>query len=123
MSTEHLIFVYGSLMQGFQHHDVLEGAVALGPRSTTDSWSLIDLGRFPGVVPGHQSVVGELYRIGEPLLMRLDQLEGCPTFYRRERVTLEQGEQAFIYILQPDAVPARAPTIPSGSWRSWRRSD
>ena len=119
MSIEHSLFVYGSLMDGFQYHDVLDAAVSLGPAQTRAEWSLLDLGRFPGVVPGRQVVQGELYRVDATLLARLDVLEGCPEFYRREQVVLQGGERALMYVLQPDAVPEGALCIPSASWRRW----
>ena len=106
-------------MSGFQHHDVLGASVLTGAGWTEASWALLDLGRFPGVVPGAQSVEGEVYRVHSTVLERLDVLEGAPEFYRRERVVLLGGQEVFMYVLQPAAVPEAATPIPSASWRQW----
>ena len=106
-------------MSGFQHHDVLGTSALQGTGRTQASWALLDLGRFPGVVPGAQSVEGEVYRVHSAVVEQLDVLEGCPEFYRRERVVLLGGQEVFMYVLQPTAVPEGATSIPSASWRQW----
>jgi gamma-glutamylcyclotransferase (GGCT)/AIG2-like uncharacterized protein YtfP len=106
-------------MSGFQYHGILSGAPLLGAYQTRPQWALLDLGRFPGAVPGHQALEGELYRVDAALLGRLDALEGCPEFYRRMLVDLQGGGDAFMYTLQPSAVPDGAVNIPSASWRTW----
>lgn len=119
MSTEHLLFVYGSLMQGFQYHHMLTGAAFVTSGWTRPRWTLLDLGRYPGAIPGTQAVAGEVYTIDSDGLRRLDRLEGVPEFYRRSTAVVGDGLEAVIYQLQPDAVPAPPIEIPSGSWRQW----
>ena len=119
MPTEHLLFVYGSLMRGFQHHGVLGGAKYLGKAKTEPRWELLDLGRFPAVVAGTHRVQGEVYVVDDERLAGLDRLEGCPHFYRRVRVSLADGREAFIYQLQPSAMPTEPEVIPEACWRQW----
>ena len=118
---EHHLFVYGSLMRGFQYHDLLTGAVFLRPATTAPVWTLLDLGRYPAVVEGEQCIEGELYRVSTALLAEVDQLEGCPELYRRELAAMDDGAEAFIYCLQPRHVPRPLPVIPGGSWRDYRQ--
>ncbi len=104
-------------MSGFQHHEQLSGAAFLGSAQTTSEWALLDLGAFPGLVPGAGVVVGELYEVDEARLAKLDHLEGVPHFYRRGDVDLDDGRRVLAYILQPSAYPEDAIFIPGGSWR------
>ena len=105
-------------MRGLPNHDVLDGAVFAGEGVTPPCWALVDLGAYPGMVVGEQSVSGELYRVDEALLARLDRFEGCPTLYRRARVTLMDGSSPFSYLLQPSVVPAVPLWVPAGDWRA-----
>jgi len=99
MSNERtMIFVYGTLMSGLRLNPVLQGerAVLVEKDAVLPGHALVDVGAwFPGVIPleGHQ-VRGELYSVDENALAHLDQVEGCPTLYRRERcrVAVEGGE-------------------------------
>ncbi|MGN0866428.1 MAG: gamma-glutamylcyclotransferase [Oligosphaeraceae bacterium] len=53
---------------------------------------------------------------------RMDQLEGCPCLYRRERVQARLGGEtveAWVYVM--NRLPEEAKVIPGGDWREWRR--
>lgn len=119
MPTEHLLFVYGSLMQGFQYHHMLSGAVFVASGQTGPRWTLIDLGHYPAATPGTHRIDGEVYAVDSAALSRLDRLEGCPELYCRTQAVLEDGHEVFIYQLQPAATPDEPVVIPSGSWRAW----
>jgi gamma-glutamylcyclotransferase (GGCT)/AIG2-like uncharacterized protein YtfP len=81
-----LVFVYGSLKQGFHNHRLLEigqsrllgDAVSLAPE-----YAMLDLGSFPGLIEGDQRVTGELYEVDTHTFNRLDHLEGHPHMYTR----------------------------------------
>ncbi len=121
------VFVYGTLLRGERHHAKLVGARFLGPARTVAAFTLVSLGRFPGLVRGGQvSVQGEVYAVDPDTLAALDLLEGHPHFYRREPIALAPGAppglapegEVLAYILSRDAAEG-APRIDTGSWRAW----
>ena len=105
METDHLVFVYGTLRQGCRADYRLATADFVGLASLVGELYYID--RYPGLIDGEGSVTGEIYRVDEPLLRRLDDYEGCfcdPPDYKRESrsLTLPDGSQvqAFVYVFQ-----------------------
>jgi len=112
------VFVYGTLLAGEPNHRLLDAAAFVGVAETAPVFSLVDLGPFPALVDGGaDAVVGEVYEVDRPTLQRLDLLEGHPRFYRRRRITLEDGSKVETYVLSPEQV-AGHPVIGSGSWRA-----
>lgn len=114
------LFVYGTLMRAGGNHGLLGGAPFGGTSRTAPGFALVDLGAYPGMVRGGTAaVVGELFRVDRTLLARLDRFEGHPHLFRRVRVSLVDGQEAFAYLLDPahaDGLPAIAPD-PDGSVR------
>jgi gamma-glutamylaminecyclotransferase len=109
------LFVYGSLMRGEAHAGELGPAVFLGPARTAPEYTLVNLGRYPALLPGGATAVaGELYEL--PHLAGLDEFEEHPRVYRRGEVLLADGSAAHAYFLV--GVPGAAPIIESGDWRS-----
>ncbi|GAA5645720.1 MULTISPECIES: gamma-glutamylcyclotransferase family protein [Vibrio] len=96
---QHLVFVYGTLRQGQRHHDFLADSQLLGSHETLPEFALYDLGSYPALINGHQSIQGEVYLIDDATLQRLDILEDVPVEYRRETLTTPFGE-AWIYLYQ-----------------------
>ncbi|MGM0575681.1 MAG: gamma-glutamylcyclotransferase family protein [Myxococcota bacterium] len=122
--ASHLVFVYGSLMRGMRHHDVLAGAAFVRADATVGWFDLVDLGAWPGAVePGQASVQGEVYRVDAPGLTTLDRFEGCPDLYVRRRVDLAETGEAWMYVFRRDRLPGRPgedlPVVPGGCWRRW----
>ena len=112
-----LVFVYGTLMRGGENHESLNGAAFLGAARTPPRFTLVDLGEYPALVrEGQDSVSGELYDVDAALLARLDSLEEHPTVYVRETLRLEDGREAFTYVL-PRERAGQAARIPGGDWR------
>lgn len=121
--VKHLIFVYGTLMAGCGNHRLLDGATLIGDVRTTPDFTMLHLGGFPGVVrEGTTSIIGELYEVDDPdMLNRLDRLEGHPTFYRREEITIDDGRKVEVYLLPSEWLKdRRCKVIASGSWREER---
>jgi len=123
-SRPHTLFVYGSLLQTLGLHHNLAGAHLLGPALTAGR--LYDLGAFPGLTPGDDPVVGELYAIDDATLESLDHIEGFSpsspetSFYRRERLPVTRlGDgavrEAWTYFYN-QSVRGR-PRVPHGDWR------
>lgn len=79
------VLVYGSLKRGFANHHWLAGAQLLGEAAMA-GLALHDLGPFPMAVPDPTAAClhGQLYRVDDTLLSRLDRLEGVPRLYQRQ---------------------------------------
>jgi gamma-glutamylaminecyclotransferase len=115
------VFVYGSLRSGESNHRYLATARPLGPSATSPGFTLYDLGPYAAIArTGEGSVTGELYEVDAPALAELDRLEGHPTFYRRQPITLADGEEAEAYVQRPDQVRGKPP-VPGGDWRQRAR--
>lgn len=109
----HLVFVYGTLRQGEANHHYLAESQLLGLFDTQPEYALHDLGPYPGLIAGQQSIHGEVYQMDDATLAQLDTLEDVPVEYRRETIDTPYG-LAWIYIYQ-DA--SRLDTlIESGDW-------
>lgn len=104
----HLIFVYGTLKQGWNNHVCIEGQKYLGVAETNmANYQMYSLGGFPGVVKdGDKHIIGELYEVDDAHFARCDRLEGHPSFYRREQIqVLDIDDNIYIpwiYIYQGD---------------------
>ena len=98
----HLVFVYGTLRKGFCNHHFLRRAKFLGRARTKEKYALY-VGEFPYVVKNRpvSFIVGEVYAVDNAALAALDELEGHPNCYKREKikVRLEDGQEvgAWIY--------------------------
>jgi gamma-glutamylcyclotransferase (GGCT)/AIG2-like uncharacterized protein YtfP len=116
------VFVYGSLRQGLQNHRLLEGAAFLGVGWTEEGYTMVSLGRYPGVARGgHTSVWGELYDVDDGTLAALDLLEGNARYYTREQVKVYVGnrwEKAWIYLLPLRKILRLIPdeVVEAGDW-------
>ena len=113
------VFVYGSLMRGLWAHGELGAAVFEGQARTAPAYTLYDLGTYPGLCDeGHTVIHGELYRVDERTLARLDRFEDVPTLYRRVRLTTEDGCETWAYVLSQRPRPA-AIRVVNGCWRRY----
>jgi gamma-glutamylcyclotransferase (GGCT)/AIG2-like uncharacterized protein YtfP len=116
-----LVFVYGTLKRGFWNNYLLEGSELLGEGTTLERFSLYTVG-FPYAVPdgGGLPLRGEVYRVDEETLKRLDALEGYPNHYKRKltEVKLDDGRlvKALIYYAER---PRGKPLSPKSGVYSW----
>jgi len=109
-----LVFVYGSLKRGGHYHGYLKDARYLGEHVCAPRYTMLDLGRYPGVVDrGVTAIRGEVYGIDGHTLARLDQLEEHPEVYIRELVDTAYG-RAWMYLYQ--TARGDEPVISSGHW-------
>lgn len=96
-----LVFVYGTLKQGFCNHRLLENATYLGRGETRVQYSWLKRTGFPVVVKrprgaDHQKVgkiVGEVYACDLATMANLDALESNGYMYQREQVAVCLREQ------------------------------
>lgn len=106
MSTDNLIFVYGTLKRTCANHHFLSGQTFLGEARTAPGFRLYALDGFPGMVANsddREGVAGEVWSVDAAALVRLDALEGLAEgMYRRERVPLlppfaDRGVEGYLY--------------------------
>lgn len=113
------LFVYGSLKRGCENAGLLEGAAYLGQRTTAEGYALVSyIDGFPALFReqvGRGQVTGELYVVGEALLVELDAFEDCPTLYQRRAIDLADDEEAFAYVIAAEEA-SRFSLVPSGTW-------
>ncbi|BFZ06315.1 hypothetical protein BsWGS_09354 [Bradybaena similaris] len=96
MAARHIIFLYGTLKSGHSNFRVLSDpktgfAKFLGFGQTVKRYPLVVTAQysFPFLLPVEgqgEHVEGEVYEVSESKLMRLDEFEGHPDFYLREKV-------------------------------------
>jgi gamma-glutamylcyclotransferase (GGCT)/AIG2-like uncharacterized protein YtfP len=129
----HKLFVYGSLLSGLHNHHQLRDSRLLGSGLTYDRFTMYDLESFPCLVRDEHGEYahGEVYEVDDDVLERLDQLEGVPSFYQRETVTvtvrprLIGGEYrsmtTFVYVMDGESLPQHHLIVESGDWRTYAR--
>lgn len=94
------LFVYGSLKKGSYNNSFLVGSKFLGEFYTSEGFTLYDVGHFPGMVRGAGKVLGHLFEIERDCLWIIDNLEGHPIMYKREKIVLDDGQSVYAYIWQ-----------------------
>ena len=125
-----LVFVYGSLKQGYFNNRLFDHAEGelLGKGKTMSMYSLYNLGAYPGVWIDNpvSPIYGEVYTV--PTLDRLDTLEGYPNYYNRQKVLVEiltpdlqsagYVKTSWMYYLNPyrNHQPDPQRLIASGTW-------
>lgn len=109
-----LVFVYGSLKEGFDNHDVINPVgQKIGKAWTVAKFAMYEdgFGNYPYLIrDGINKIEGELYKVDAGKgLERLDEFEGAPDLYVRESIrvkTRKQTYNAYTYIRQGADVPA-----------------
>jgi gamma-glutamylaminecyclotransferase len=117
MSGRERLFVYGTLMKGEHHHDVLKSAAFIGLSETEGLFDLVQIDYYPALLAdGQTHVMGEVYEVDADTLAKLDELEEVPDYYVREKIRLADGSEAQVYLM-PRARAAGAEPIASGYFR------
>ncbi len=115
----HKVFVYGTLKKGFYNNGAFpEGSKLIGNVVSLPAYTMITLGKFPGVVAEGQTVIkGELWEVSS--MRYLDLLESNGDFYTRVKADFLdiEGEDvaAWIYLL-PVGYIKEDNIIESGEW-------
>jgi gamma-glutamylaminecyclotransferase len=130
------LFVYGSLRKTLQNNNVLFSSIFCGDYITCDKFYMIGTKSksYPYVCREqiHNSITltyihGELYYINNNILLELDRMEGHPTEYKRDLITIHKdGEEkiAYMYLLESEELKEginkdffkRFINVPSGNW-------
>ncbi|KAK3106053.1 hypothetical protein FSP39_011716 [Pinctada imbricata] len=101
----HHVFVYGTLKKGQPNYKTFESVnngvkLFLGEGETKDKYPLVIASRYniPFLLDaknaeGSKTIKGEIYKVDDAVLDRLDQLEAHPELYQRVKIpTLVHGE-------------------------------
>lgn len=95
------VFVYGTLMKNHRNHGYLKESTYIGD-GMIEGYQMYDLGRYPGIVEGKGTVLGEVYQVTEETEKRLDYLEEEGDLYvkKPEMVRLHNGQtvSAVVYV-------------------------
>ena len=117
MTTRHRLFVYGTLMKGEHHHEVLKEASFVGLAETEPHFDLVQVDYYPALLSqGTTRIIGELYEVDDATLAQLDELEEVPHMFVREQFKLADGSEAFVYVMPRERATDAEP-IPSGYFR------
>lgn len=121
------VAVYGTLMEG-----EINERWRVGIGTVTKGWmfgTLFDTGYgFPAFFQGcgmarQTKVECEVLFASEQEIARMDVLEGYPTLYRREKVTVygqdDKEYECLVYVM--NRLPQGAKPIRSGKWCAYRR--
>ena len=104
VGRRHLLFVYGTMMDGYRNHARIAGKAkfvrtAVTAEARYDLFTKKTSYTAPVMVrrnkPGYL-ITGEVYEVTGPLLSVIDGFEGHPSVYERERI-LVQGVQGFVW--------------------------
>ena len=94
------LFVYGTLRRSEHAHALLgQDAIFVGEAVTIRSYTLYQLGWYPGLVEGGTTgVTGEIWSIEMERWSYLDEYEGVPEDYVRKKIALVGNKYAYTYI-------------------------
>ena len=112
--NNHRVFVYGTLMRGGRNDSIMKGRFLSEVTTVYDCFLMVQFNststrgaQTPGVYRGgHGYIWGEVYEVDDAGLAVLDQLEQNGVLYQREEVLLQDGTQAWMYILIADKEPS-----------------
>ena len=107
MST--ILFIYGTLKRGDCRHSALAGQTFVGEARTAPRYRLYNIGSYPGLVEATDGIAieGELWRIDEACLARLDEVEGVDEgLYERRGIQLAEPQvdssvQSYFFLQSP----------------------
>jgi gamma-glutamylcyclotransferase (GGCT)/AIG2-like uncharacterized protein YtfP len=86
-----LLFVYGTLKQGYCRAAALDGQRLLGDAATEPAYRMVNVGEYPGLIADAAgcSIAGELWEVDAECLARPDEIEGvAEQLYQRRTVCL-----------------------------------
>ncbi len=124
MTTKTIIFVYGTLREGQGNWGAILSPLKGEDAKTNKKYKMHSYGGFPAVYKtkdGGVRITGELFEIDAPTLEKVDRLEGNPTWYNREEITVttDKGKEvvAWMYIMPDDGYISKHSEITTGDWK------
>jgi gamma-glutamylcyclotransferase (GGCT)/AIG2-like uncharacterized protein YtfP len=125
-----LVFVYGTLRQGWRLHHLLEKQEYIGTCWTAPGYDLwADYYPWMDRADSTNKVLGEVYAVDAATLARLDRAEGHPSYYRRQPILLEEGTdipgpvEAYLHRPNQGAVVLRVPSGDFGDHVAQHQAD
>ncbi len=124
-----LVFVYGTLKQGFSNHVLLKHSKLVGQGATQNRYAMYRSGiPFVSQKERVSTISGEVYEVNKNTLHNLDILEGHPNWYRRIKTPIDiinkTGDiktiNAWLYF--NEEIPEQAELIKSGIYEQNRSS-
>jgi len=120
------VFVYGTLRpprphtigEDSRYFHLIETFVHNQRPALLKEADLFDMGEYPAAVRGLNMICGDLLSVDKDALAVMDRIEGHPTFFRRERVSVVVSDQlvgAWIY-WAPDGLTFGRSRIAGGDW-------
>lgn len=105
-----LVFVYGSLRKGFSNHHFLNNSEYIGDFTSEEQFYLITYKSlsFPYLLEDLEidrpksNIKGEIYRVNDDVLSKLDNLESNSVIYQRKKYKFLNEKnifEAYVYIL------------------------
>lgn len=98
------VFCYGTLKKYNRNYYMMDGATYIG-KGRLHGVTMVDLGRYPGLISGDNSVVGEIYCVSDKKKEELDIFEEVGTLYSdKEAIVNVNGEDYLVhyYEMIPD---------------------
>jgi gamma-glutamylcyclotransferase (GGCT)/AIG2-like uncharacterized protein YtfP len=89
------VFFYGTLKRGQRSNHLLRDQEFVGVAKTLPRYRLYDCGEHPALVDDPQNGIaihGEIWRVNDETLKKLDEYEGVPDYFSRRPILL-QGER------------------------------
>lgn len=127
MKNTNLVFVYGTLMEGFGNNQIIQRHSGLKICEGTISGTMYDLGYFPGVRLGGAGLVhGEIWKVNASCMQSLDRLEGEGSLYKRKKVSVTDSDSFQIgmkttiedvWVYEIMSKQRLQQLVPSGNWR------
>ncbi len=104
---KYYIFTYGTLKKGCCRNYVLKEQEFIAEAITKPVYKIYTGGSYPCLVEDKENgiaIQGEVYRVDEATMKRLDMIEGVPTLYKRHNVKLDNfpEENVIAYLYQND---------------------
>lgn len=102
--NNHYVFCYGTLKKYNRNHYMMKGAKYIG-NGRLHNVTMVDLGRYPGLISGRDSVVGEIYCVDDKKKEELDIFEEVGTLYTDKEAIIEVNHtlyQVHYYEMIPD---------------------
>jgi gamma-glutamylcyclotransferase (GGCT)/AIG2-like uncharacterized protein YtfP len=99
-SRRHLLFVYGTMKLGFRNHERIKYGAKFVMNTMTETYMAPVAMSMDSHDDGYR-IAGEVYEVDGALLSVIDQHEGHPHVYERERVHVDGIEGAvWMYLYQ-----------------------
>ena len=113
-----LVFVYGTLKNGYRNAYFLDNSKFITKTRTADAqFNMREMGSYdipnnsyPATTAGgNATIVGELYEVDDTTLAELDELEELGIRYERKIISLACDKQAWIYLhIDPTEPPVES---------------